>query len=74
VFLEEEADVDPTLAYDLPEHDEALPAISSDRVVERRGSRTLRNRRTDGGVGVAGPGAIVRTRLATNPKPEDREP
>jgi CDP-diacylglycerol--serine O-phosphatidyltransferase len=73
VFLEEEADVDPTLAYDLPEHDEALPrsaAIASSNGEEADAqeptNRRRRRRRRSRGDRPNPP--------ATNPKPEDREP
>ena len=73
VFLEEEADVDPTLAYDLPEHDEALPrsaAIASSNGEEADAqeptNRRRRRRRRSRGDRPNPP--------ATNPEPEDREP
>ncbi len=74
VFLEEEADVDPTLAYDLPEHDDAaLPrptAIASSNGeaadTQEPTNRRRRRRRRPRGDRPNPP--------ATNPKPEDREP
>ena len=73
VFLEEEADVDPTLAYDLPEHDAELPrptAIASSNGeladTQEPSNRRRRRRRRPRGDRPNPP--------ATNPKPEDREP
>jgi CDP-diacylglycerol--serine O-phosphatidyltransferase len=75
VFLEEEADVDPTLADDLPEHDDmptqrALPPASldgetaDDAVNAEQTTRRRRRRRRSRGDRSAPP--------TTNPKHEDR--
>src|SRR5215211_3296438 len=73
VFLEEEADVDPTLAYDLPEHDAALPrptaiASSNGEVADTQEPTNRRRRRR------RRPRGDRPNPPATNPKPEDREP
>jgi len=73
VFLEEEADVDPTLAYDLPEHEEALPrsavAASSNGEAADTQEPTNRRRRRR-----RRPRGDRPNPPAINPKPEDREP
>jgi CDP-diacylglycerol---serine O-phosphatidyltransferase len=73
VFLEEEADVDPTLAYDRPEHDAALPrptaiASSNGEVADTQEPTNRRRRRR------RRPRGDRPNPPATNPKPEDREP
>jgi len=73
VFLEEEADVDPTLAYDLPEHDAtlprpAVPASSNGEAADTQEPTNRRRRRR------RRPRGDRPNPPAINPKPEDREP